>query len=284
MKHLTVTLSGLCFLLFAVYCSAEKVQITSKDNKSLLANYLPGTTELNPIIILHGFLQTNEFPTVSRLANTLNESGYSVLSPTLSLGLSNRKQSLSCEAIHTHSLISEADELTQWIEWLNNKTGKPVILIGHSAGGLVILQYMLDKNASLVQQTILISLSYYAEGPTANENSALATKAESTINEGSDKIDTYALNYCKNYPTTASNFLSYYKWNKEKTNNTVFKFRDKIAIIIGTDDKRIDSDWKQKLQLKNSNVISIDGANHFFDQTYEFDLIDAVEKLLVEKG
>jgi len=244
------------------------------------ANYLKGSNDANPVLILHGFLQTNEFSTVDRLTTALNDSGYTVLNPTLSLGLSNRKQSLSCEAIHTHSMDSDSGELSQWINWLQNKIGKKVTLIGHSAAGPTMLNYLEKYNQKQINHVILISLSYFASGPEANETKEHAKIARAHVRSGSKKLDTYKLNYCQTYPAFGKDFLSYYEWNTDKVSQAVGKFNDKISIIIGTSDKRIDPDWRTQLSSKYNNVIAIEGANHFFDQAYEFDLTDTIEDLL----
>ena len=279
-------LTKLFFLFIALFSTsfsfAESVQLTTASNKEVIATYLQGEGNSNPVLILHGFLQTKEFPTIERLATSLNDSGYSVLNPTLSLGLSNRKQSLPCEAIHTHSLDSEAEELGQWIEWLYEKTGKSVTLIGHSSGGQVILKYMENSNAKFVNHSILISLSYYASGPAARENKNHAEKALSIIKENTKRLSTYALNYCETYPTYARNFLSYYDWDIDKTSSMISKFNKQLSIILGTGDKRIDNNWRQQLQNIHSNTHLIEGANHFFDQTHEFDLVDTVEMLITD--
>ncbi len=282
-KISTILLSGLCFILFVMPVLAESIKLTNASGNVITADFSQGTNKANPILILHGFLQTSKFSTVSRLVASLGDTGYTVLSPTLSLGISNRKQSLSCEAIHTHSLDTDADELRQWIEWLHTKTGKPVTLIGHSAGGPVILKYMEGSDAKYVNHSILISLSFYNAGLYSNENNEYAEKAMKAINSGTNPLDTYALNYCKTYPTDARAFLSYYNWNRAKTSAVIGKFNDRISIILGTGDKRMEDEWKKQLQEQRNNVTLIEGANHFFDQAHEFELTDAIEELLSER-
>ena len=282
MKIVAIHITWLYLILFASLSNAETVRLTSSAGRVIAADYTQGTNSANPIMLLHGFLQTNKFSTVDRLMNSLVDSEYTVLNPTLSLGLNDRKQSLSCEAIHMHSLDSDADEVRQWIEWLYKKTGKPVIVIGHSAGGAVILKYMELNNAQYIKHSVLISMTYYKSNSAINEKDKYEEKALGAVNSGVNPLDTYALGYCKTYPTRAKDFLSYYQWDKTKTNSIVGKHRDRISIILGTDDKRIDSDWRQELQQQYKNVITVEGANHFFDEAYEFDLIDAIEKLLAE--
>ncbi len=45
----------------------------------------------------------------------------------------------------------------------------------------------------------------------------------------------------------------------------------------------MEDDWKKQLQEQHKNVTLIEGASHFFDQAYEFELTDAIEKLLSER-
>lgn len=283
MKSLLMLFSGFCLFFFISAVFADSVKLTNVSGNTIAADYFQGENNTNPVLLLHGFLQTSDFSTVRRLETFLEESGYTVLNPTLSLGISNRKQSLSCEAVHTHTLDGDADELGQWVKWLYNKTGKKVTLIGHSSGGSVLLKYMEDSDAKYVNHVILVSMAYYAPESAAEENKKHVEKALKAVNSGANPLDTYALNYCKTYPTYARAFLSYYNWNKAKTTSVIGKFSELITIIIGTGDKRIEGGWRQQLQDQNSNVVLVEGANHFFDQTYEFDLMDVIENILSTK-
>ena len=58
------------------------------------------------------------------------------------------------------------------------------------------------------------------------------------------------------------------------------QFSDKINVIICTEDVRLKQIWRDRLERENIPVTYIPGANHFFDQAHEFDLSEAVEKLL----
>ena len=284
MSARAISLTKLFFLIIVLLNTsssfAESVQLTAVSDKKIIADYLPGSSDSNPVLILHGFLQTKDFSTVNMLATALNDSDYTVLSPTLSLGINNRKQSLSCEAIHTHSLDSDVDELKQWIEWLHRKTGKKVTLIGHSSAAQVLLKYYESNKVEFIGHTILISVPYFVSSPDAKENKNNFKKAQAAVKENSDLLDTYSLGYCETYPTYARNFLSYYNWGRDKTSNIIAKYSEQIFIILGTNDKRIDEAWRQQLQNINSSTYLIEGANHFFDQTHKFDLIDTVEMLI----
>ena len=94
------------------------------------------------VLLLHGFLQTRDFPTVATLARGLRDAGYPVLSPTLSLNIPNRSQSLACEAIHRHSLDDDIGEIARWVDWLKSHGHRSIVLIGHSFGSLQLLAYL----------------------------------------------------------------------------------------------------------------------------------------------
>lgn len=280
MRHINFLAAGLCCMLIPAALLAEVVELRTDRNQLITANFLGGHEDINPVLILHGFLQTKEFPTVARLAGGMNDSGYTVLAPTLSLDVSNRKKSLACEAIHTHSMDTDAREIRQWVIWLKQKTGKPVTLIGHSSGSVALLNYLKLYGADDIDKFVLISLGYYAEGPLSNETPALAHKARQALARGANPLDSYALSFCKTYPTTARAFLSYYEWNRDQVAKYAKQYADKISTIIGSNDKRINPDWQDQLRAQGIRVLTVAGANHFFDQAHEFDLLDTVEASL----
>ncbi len=270
------------FLAFQPQSNAETIELTTAKGHIATAEYLPGEEGMSAVLILHGFLQTREFSTVERLALTLNDAGYTVLSPNLTLGISRRNRSLDCEAVHTHSLDQDVAELEQWIKWLNEKSASPVNIIGHSAAGSVILSYLLTNQQSQHSKTILISLSHYASGPEASEKPEHAKMARAALKNEPTKIQTYALNYCKTYPSYPAAFLSYYEWDTDRTKDAISRLKKPISIIIGSSDRRLDKSWRNYLMSIKDYVTTIDGANHFFDQTHEFDLHDAIESILSE--
>jgi len=258
-----------CLILLLVpTAQAELVYSEVRPGITASAHYTPGDEEAVPVIILHGFLQTHSFHTVQRLHDSLAESGYALLSPNLSLGIDKRKQSLSCEAIHTHDLDMDVGELAHWVEWLHRKHGKPVVLIGHSAGGVVITRYLETKPESPVNRGVLVSLSYL---------------------KGSDKgkamgpLGDYKLGFCETYPSPPAAFRSYVDWDSSKMLQALQNAHGRVSVILGTADERIGKDWRGLLTEGGVRIVNIEGANHFFDSAHEFDLLEAVEEVLSEE-
>lgn len=87
--------------------------------------YRNGDPGSRPCCYFMVFLQMHEFPTIHSLTEGLAGAGYSVLAPTLSLGLSHRKQSMACEAIHSHKMQDGSQEIAAWIAWLKARKADP---------------------------------------------------------------------------------------------------------------------------------------------------------------
>ena len=278
----------LLFLYLALSASASNLQaeivsIQTSKNITASASYHSGDKDKPLLIFIHGFLQTRDFSTVKRLSDSLHESGYSVLSPTLSLGISNRAQSLPCESIHLHSLKSDTNEIDQWVNWGKRAGYREIVLIGHSAGSVNITAYLANGVDLAVDKTVLISLTHYGPGrPAAFETEAHAEQARKMLRDGDDGLGKFALAFCKEYVTTAEGFLSYYDWSADKVLDAIKSVSPDNFIIIGSEDERIGQDWVTSLQKASGKIIVIDGASHFFDQTYEFALSDSVEEIIAD--
>lgn len=252
-------------LILAATARAQVVESEVSPGVRAFAEYSPGEEGAEVVLILHGFLQTHNFYTVKRLHDSLAESGFSVLSPTLSLGIDKRTQSLGCEALHLHDLPGDVAELAHWVEWLHKKHGRDVVLIGHSAGGVVMTRYLYDNKDAPVKRGIMISLSYLR----GTEHKA-----------GKEPMGEYSLGFCNKYATLPQAYLSYVDWNQEKIIASIRGYRNPVSLILGSGDDRLDPEWRRILADSGVDIVNIDGANHFFDSAHEFDLLEAVENIL----
>jgi len=273
----------LSFFLCLLPCQAPAEIIRLETDTGLIATaeYLKGETGLPAVLILHGFLQTREFSTVRRLADALHGEGYSVLTPTLTLGINARREPLSCEAIHTHSMEQDVAELAGWVDWLARNSGTRIVLIGHSAGNLQITAY-LHRQAppTPLSQAILISLIPYGHAPLNKETPEQRQQARQAQRLHPETLQEYSLVYCDRYPSTPAGYLSYVDWDQTASLAAIREIALPITVIIGSEDKRIDPLWRDRLKTLPIRLIEIEQANHFFDQHTEFELLEAVESVL----
>ncbi len=270
----------LVWLLVATPVLGETIHLKQAGGLNATAELLPGDADKPALLILHGFLQTRDFFTVRRLGDALNEMGFTVLLPNLTLGVDDRRQSLACEAIHTHSLPQDSAEIEAWVEWLYQTSGKPVSLIGHSAGSLELLAYLSSYPSAKVDRAILISLVAFAQGPIAKENETDRQRALAELGSGKEVLSAFRLAFCDEYTTTAENYLSYVTWNGKKTIEILNNLSISPIIILGSEDRRLGDDWLPSLKQTGLKVVLIPGANHFFDHEHEFDLMDTVSERL----
>jgi pimeloyl-ACP methyl ester carboxylesterase len=270
----------LCLSLTSGPVRSEIVELQLPSGMQATAQLLKGEEDKLAVMILHGFLQTRDFFTVRRLGEALHDMGHTVLIPNLSLGIDNRRQSLACEAIHTHSLTGDIKEIGFWVDWLHQRSDKAVTLLGHSVGSLELLAYLSDEPAPPVEQVILISLIAFAQGPIAKESEAERQRALQQLSDGSNELSHYRLAFCDNYTTTPENYLSYLEWNGNITLENLNNLAIKPTILLGGKDRRQGDNWLPLLRQAGIKVIEIPGANHFFDHEYEFDLMDKVEEIL----
>lgn len=112
---------------FAVQGSVVEARLPS--GKIVNADLHVGKSAQPAVLILHGFLQTSTFPTIASTVDALSTAGYTVLAPTLSLGITRRNKSLSCEAVHLHTLDDDAAEVAFWVRWLMQKGHSRIVLV-----------------------------------------------------------------------------------------------------------------------------------------------------------
>lgn len=273
-----VRLGVATLLLFGLIgvASADIITKTMPNGLSAKADFTMGAEDKPVVLILHGFMQTHDFSTVARLANSLKDEGYTVLVPTLTLNINNRKQSLACEAIHTHTMQGDVAEVVDWIDWLNKKTQRKITLIAHSAGSTHLLATMEGKTDPRIDKLILISLLHFHEDPLSQNTLESYERAQNDVKEGRQGLFVYDLAFCKKYPSEPEAFLSYRSWVQERTIQALNSLMLPTTIVIGGNDNRMRPAWREALMSTKVDVITMKDAGHFFDTQFEFDLLDIV--------
>ena len=260
----------------AIHADSARMEIEVRPGLVAEADFWPGEVGRPAVMILHGFLATRHFPTVQRLAEALSEEGFSVLTPTLTLGMSRRRQSVACEALHMHGMDDDVAEIRAWTEWLHRHAGRPPVLVGHSAGGVQLTAFLDRHDEVPVERALLISLSYFGEEQGRDRLEFLRVRAENDNRQRPTAMLPYALTYCSTYVTTPPNLLSYLAWDKARLQKALLETDVPVEVIYGGKDERIDKDWVRSLQAGGVPVREVSGANHFFDLAHEFDLLDQV--------
>lgn len=280
-RHVRVrraVLSGLlAVLLLAVGgARAEEVVQTLPDGTVVTAAYQAGARG-PAILILHGFLQTRDYLTVRALAGSLSDAGYTVLAPTLSLGVDRRDASLACEAVHTHTLEDDLAEVASWVRWLVARGHRDVRLVGHSLGSLQLVALAAGEGLDpAVRQVIATSLLGVDSGVSASTYAAQCQRAEADVAAGNTQLQGFSLSFCRRYMAPADSFLSYARWDESRLLKAVAVAQVPVHVVLAQLDQRMPADWPTRLAQYGGRVEVVEGAGHFFDNQSEFDLLDAV--------
>ncbi|OJW82019.1 MAG: alpha/beta hydrolase [Thiobacillus sp. 65-1402] len=262
----------LTLALASVSAHAAIVRLEMRPGIDASAEYLAGLRNKPAVLLLHGFLQTREFPTVATLARGLQDAGYPVLTPTLSLGIPNRAQSLACEAVHRHSLDEDVAEIARWVDWLKSHGHRSIVLIGHSFGSMQLLAYLAAGPNAAVKGYIGASLIEAQIGTTSR--AALIAQLESRVQRRQRELVTQHVSYCRKYRSTPEALLSYVRWDQARTLAALKQSPVNVKLVMGDADDMLGHGWLKALLHVQTPMVIVKGANHFMDGEHEFDLLE----------
>ncbi len=245
------------------------------------ADYRAGSPDRPAVMVLHGFMTTQNFSTIRTIVNELNESGYTVLAPTLTLGIDQRRGGLACGAIHTHTMSADLAEVSWWVDWLAAHHPGPLVLIGHSSGSLQSIAYAADKPSAQLRMVIATSPIYFGEDYPAALVAEQIAGATWQMHNGDAPLERYALTFCNhNFVATPESYLSYAAWGRQRVLDSVQHAQVPVKALFGSEDPRATAEWQQGLRVAGAAVTVIPGATHFFDATHEFELLDLIRDAL----
>lgn len=267
----------LCLLSLPATGQAASVEIQPARQITATADFRAGKADKPAVVVLHGFLQTREFGIVKSIADTLADEGYTVLSPNLSLGISNRKRSLDCEALHLHDMDGDIAEIQLWVQWLRGHGYKNIIGVGHSFGATQLLAW---RERHREADFALIGVSLVGSAPFPQESKSTAARKAAIQKQPAASLVHAPLSFCETYTAPAAKFASYNQWGDKKVLAALKDYGSRTDVILGSEDKFPPPDWESRLAKTGTRVHRIRGANHFMDGTPEFDMLGTVLDIL----
>ncbi|PIW37854.1 MAG: DUF1749 domain-containing protein [Hydrogenophilales bacterium CG15_BIG_FIL_POST_REV_8_21_14_020_62_31] len=269
-------LAILLALAVAQLAFGKEVTLEMPNRLIARADYQIGAADKPVVLILHGFLQTHDFHTAHNMADGLHDLGYNVLAPTLTLGVPYRNQSLACEAIHGHSLEDDEAEIGVWLDWLEARHQGPIILLGHSTGSVELLAYLSQHRDPRIKKLIGASIIEGALTGGEQVRSEMIADLKQRIGAKNNTPVSHQFSYCNRYTSTPKGLLSYLRWSPKRIIVTAQAIATPITFIMGGTDQRLATDWIAQLRKTGKKIRVIEGAGHFLDGQYEFDLLDVL--------
>lgn len=281
--QLLAVLIGLLVSLPSFASHGSVVDVKLPSGKIASADFHEGKSGQPAVLVLHGFLQTRSFPTITSMVETLSTAGYTTLAPTLSLGMSKRNKSLPCEAVHLHTLDEDVAEVAFWVRWLKQKGHTRIILVGHSFGNLQLLAYLGRNPSSAVKQVVMVSLTDVEMKQSAQQRAELAQTLRDRLAHKDHALAKAEYGHCKTYVSTPAALLTYLSISRGSILESLARSPVPAEVIMGSKDDRMGPDWVEKLVSRGITVRIIPGASHFFDNQYEFDLQEALLQALHDR-
>lgn len=276
----------ICLLgLFSSPLISKEISVFLAGNTTVNADYRPGQQGKPAVFLLHGFMSTYNLNIIQIIAEELEGEGYTVLAPTLSLNINNRRAGINCDAVHTHTMESDVSEIAWWVNWLKSKGYRRIVMLGFSTGALQISVYLSKQQDDSIEQAILLSPAYLAGKPFPEQRERKdIAEAKKMLTNHKDELQKFSLSYCKsNFLSPPNVFLSYKHWTSDKLLKVIERISIPTSIFLGSNDHRFGPYLNAKLTSTKSKVITIPGANHFFDSPYEFQLLENINNALARK-
>lgn len=274
----------ICWLTTSANAYAQVVSAQISETSPIAkARYLEGHEDQPVLLFLHGYLATHEFPLIQNLQDYFSFEGYPSLAPTLSLQIPLRENSLNCSSLHLHTLEQDLAEIDGWIQWLKAKGHQQIILIGHSAGSIQLLEYMATMPDPSVSKVILTSL-LFLDPNQFNISKQDIDRAGQKIHNQDDTPDTYSFIFCvNNYLATPQSFLSYLTLTYARILESIESLKVPTFMVMGSKDDRLGQpieDWITRLKQTSSKIYVLEGANHFFSGEHEYILQHSLQKII----
>ena len=270
-SKLTNTLAALLLLLCSLPLWAETVHLRMPSGIPAQASFHAGNTGQGAVLLLHGFLQAGDFSTLQQLHDELAEAGYTVLAPTITLGIPDRHESLGCGSLHLTEIGDEVAEVQAWVTWLKQHSTGPIYLLGHSHGARLMVIWASRHRAHRVRGLLAVSLT--GGKPSARQERALRHRLGQLP---PTQLVHEPLSFCPRYTAPAAAYLGYLRWDDTRVLRTIAHLRPPVAVILGGADPNLPHDWVARLRHAGARVTVLPHASHFMNSLHQFALLDWV--------
>ena len=251
------------------------------------------------LLLVHGTLAHNRMEIMSALQEMLAERGISTLALTLSLGVSDRKGMYDCAQPHRHGNQQAAAEIGAWVDWAAKQGAVKVGVLGHSRGGAQVAYYAAqagDRLPAVVQKLVLAAPATF-DRTKANEDyrsryggdlNAVMDRAAALVAgaKGQELMPDTDFMYCQKTSVAAATFIDYH-WGDGRNDapSLLGRIRRPVLVVVAGGDEIV-TDLPQKLEAalkpERYRAVTVDGADHFFQDLYGEDLADAVAAFWAE--
>lgn len=271
MKSIVRGILTIWLLLGALPLRAETVHLMMPSGIEGRAAFLAGRPGQAAVLLLHGFLQTGDFSTIQQLYGELSEAGYTVLAPTITLGVPNRRRSLDCGSLHLTEIGDEVAEVQAWVEWLDQHSSGPIYLLGHSQGARLMIIWASQHHGERVRG--LLGVSLIGGKPSSRQAETLRRRIRRLP---PTQLVREPLSFCARYTAPAAAYLGYLRWDDKHILRAAAHIQPPLDVVLGGADPNLAPGWPARLRGAGVRVTVLPRASHFMNSLHQFTLLDWV--------
>ena len=286
------TLTLFCIITSLSFAAGKQVTISSKNNIKLTGELSSSNQNTSAFLIVHGTRAHKGMEIIQTLSSRLFEEGHDILSINLSYGFSNRRDDfLACDINHNHNEHESVEEIITWYNYLIKKGYNQINFVGHSRGGLNVMQALSIIDNKKIKSYLLAPVIDTYKGTKAYYEEELGIPYDLIINSNenynlADRYRRINFLFCENVVVSSKTFKSYLDFSKNKSaypfSFNIFDLIDNskspITIFSGTEDEILLDSYKSYGEINKSNVrtVILEGGGHFFRDLYLEDVIDII--------
>ena len=287
-----VALTLFCIITSLSFAAEKQVTVTSNNNIKLTGELLSTNQNTSVFIIVHGTRGHKGMEIIQTLSSRLYEEGHDILSINLSYGFSNRRDDfLSCDINHDHNEHESVEEIITWYNYLITKGYSQINFIGHSRGGLNVMQALSIIDNEEIKSYLLAPVIDTYNGTKAYYEEELGIPYDLIINSNenynlADRHKKINFLFCENVDVSSKTFKSYLDFSKNKSAypfsfnilDLINNSKSPITIFYGTEDEILLDSYKSFEEINKLNIrtVILEGGGHFFRDLYLEDVIDIV--------
>jgi pimeloyl-ACP methyl ester carboxylesterase len=285
-------------VLFSTYSLSDPLKL---EHGSILLNGIYSSIPYKSksiALILHGTRGHQNLELITSLRDSLLANGVDSLTINLSYGIDNRANDfLSCDIEHRHKQSNSQHEIKLWYEHIKKIGYEKIYLIGHSRGGLDIINFYesLDsKNQDSINSVFLLApISETWKSLSDRYKESYNINTWDLVKKKTKKLKISFLG-CEDATVYRDTFLDYYfirgdtyffdsevaEFASRGLNLHLTNTTGKVHVITASEDTITPNTYKIVNDIaarrKNIELYHVDGADHFFRDFYFDDLMEII--------
>lgn len=253
------------------------------------------------VLIVHGSAAHHGIEVIATLQRNLKSRGINSLAITLSLSLPKRTDMFDCKLEHDHRHADGGDEIIAWVEWLQKKGATNITLLGHSRGAAQAALAIVERADAGVRSLILAAPLYQTEAEIGQRYAQafgqplapLMAMARKRVEdgEGDTLVDVPGFLHCRPAKVTAAAFHDYYAPDPQVDVLVLLGQITVPTLLVLAGDDTVTPELPAALTAARAGrfvatqveMVTIDGADHFFRDLFNDELADRVAEFFKSK-